>query len=50
MSRIQQQFLEGHPGDTDRSFVDLELDKHYTVKSNRPVKNETTARTRTKQV
>lgn len=49
MSRIQQQFLEGYPGDEERSYVDLELDKHYTVKSNRPGKSELMTRTRTRQ-
>ena len=49
MSRIQQQFLEGYPGDAERSYVDMELDKHYTVRSNRPPKNELTARTRARQ-
>ena len=31
MGRIQQQFQEGFPGDYERSYVDVELDKHYTT-------------------
>jgi hypothetical protein len=35
MGRIQQQFQEGYPGDLSRSYVEEELDKHYTVRTNK---------------
>lgn len=44
MDRIQQQFEAGLPGDIERSYVDVELDKHYTLRSSRNSRVDTTPR------
>lgn len=35
LNKIQHQFIEGSPGNVERSYVDQELDQHYTYRSHR---------------